>query len=168
VENYDYKVGGVYADKLSAENSYLRLREAGFNTDQVYLLAPDDALTSAKLEPEGNEIPKEVVKDTLIGAGAGGVAGAVGSAALGVAGATLFVANPVIATLMITGYAATIGGIVGAAKALNVEKSAFDSAMQDILREKHWAVVVHCYDNDEEDRARQVLRKTFAEQLVTQ
>jgi hypothetical protein len=168
MEHYDYKVGAVYSDKMSAENSYLRLREAGFSTDQVHLLAPDDALSSKKLEPEGNEIPKEVAKDTLIGAGIGGAAGAAGAAALGVAGITLFVANPGIATLLITGYAATIGGIVGAGQALNVDKSSFDSVMLDIMRENHWAVVAHCRDTDDEELAREVLGATFAEQLVTQ
>lgn len=163
MEQYTHKVSAIYADEAAARQALQILRDHGFPEKQLRIIGPHDLRPGAKLEPEGIEVSKEIVKDTLIGGGVGGAVGAAGSAAMGAAGVALFVTNPVLATLMIVGYAATIGGIAGAIKGVKIKETAYIAIVEDALKQGHWAIVAHARDNAEEAKARQLIAETVAE-----
>lgn len=163
MEQYTRKVSGIYPDQTTAEQAVKKLRENGFPENQLRVINPHDPDPGAKLEPEGVEVAKEIGKDTMIGAGAGGVLGIVGSAALGVAEVALFVTTPILGTLMIATYAATVGGVAGYIKGLKIKETAFLGIVEDALKQGHWVVLALAHDKKEEDLARKLIADTAAE-----
>jgi hypothetical protein len=167
MEQFTHKVAAIYHDQASARNAMETLAHAGFSDNQLRVAGPNDPRAERKLEPEGKEIPKTIVKDTAVGAGVGGVLGLAGSATLGAAGMALFLSQPVAATLAIAGYAAGVGGLVGFLKGIKVKEGVFVGAAEDALKQGYWALVVHCRTADEEQRAHELIASTVVEKELS-
>lgn len=166
MEQYSHKVAAIYPDQSAAQAALEQLEAAGFSTSQVRLIGPHDPATDKKLEPEGDEIPKEFIKDTAIGTGLGGAVGAAGATAMAVTGVALYVAQPLLATLMTVATGAGIGTLAGALKGLRIKEDAYVAMVQDALRRGHWAVVALGRNTDEEARAHAVFKDTIREQEI--
>lgn len=162
MEKYTHKFSALYHDEKLARQALQQLKDHDFSDNQLRLISPDDPEAGAQLEPEGNEIPKEIIRDTLVGAGIGGGVGIAGTAVLA-AETLLFATNPILGTLMAIGYGATIGGIAGAIKGLKVKETVFVGIVEQALQEGSWALVVHTQDQDQEKVARQILGETVAD-----
>ncbi|MEE4379457.1 MAG: hypothetical protein V2J55_18375 [Candidatus Competibacteraceae bacterium] len=163
MEEYPYKLSALYHDQSLAEQAQQALLQLGFPAEQLRITGPEDPGTGAKLEPEGDKLPLEITKDTAIGTGIGAGIGATGSAALAIAQAALFATNPVLSTLVITGYAATVGGLAGAIKGIKMKETLFVGIVEQALQQGHWALVVHARDEEQETAARKILGKTVIE-----
>lgn len=101
MNKYIHKVAGIYSNKSTAENTRALLIERGFQPDQTDILLPTESAGDEKIEPEGNEVLQEVVKDGAIGTVVGGGVGALGVAALAAANISLFLASPLLGPLTI-------------------------------------------------------------------
>lgn len=166
MENYPYKVSGIYHEETLAHSALDKLRNSGFPAEQLRLIGPRDPKMGAKLEPEGQELPKEIIKDSLIGAGVGGALGVVGAAALAIAQTALIATNPVLSTLVIAGYGAAVGSVAGAYTGVKMKETDFLGVVEDALQQGYWVVVAHARDEAEEERARELIGETAAERQV--
>lgn len=166
MEQYTHKVAAIYRDQSSANEALAHLRQGGFSDQQLRLLGPSDDQAERKLEPEGDDVAKTVLKDVAVGGGVGGALGLAGSAALGAAGIALFLTQPVAATLVIAGYSAGVGGVVGFLKGIKVKESVFLGAAEDAVRQGYWVLVAHGRDDDEEERARTLMADTVAKETL--
>ncbi|MDQ2697102.1 MAG: hypothetical protein M3Z21_17330 [Pseudomonadota bacterium] len=160
MEHYLHKVSAIYPDRAAAQQARELLHREGFAQEQLRVIGPHDLEIDKKLEPEGNEIPKEITKDAAIGTAIGGLAGLLGSVALGAAGVALFVSSPLVATALLAGYGATVGGIAGTIKGVRVKETAFLGIVEDALKQGHWVLLVHARDAQEDARARALVGET--------
>lgn len=163
MEQFKHKVCGIYPDQAAAHQAQEKLRSSGYPEQQIRLINPHDPDPGIKLEPEGRETVKEVAKDAGIGAAAGGGLGVVGSAAMGAAEVALFITHPVLATLMIAGYGATIAGLVGAATGIRIKETDFVGIAEDALKKGHWVLIALAKDTEEEKTAHDLIAETAAE-----
>ncbi|MEW5792216.1 MAG: hypothetical protein ACOY5C_01135 [Pseudomonadota bacterium] len=190
METYPHKVAGIYADRSSAIAAYDFLRKHGVPEEQLHLISPedaskaqpgqaaDDAAVTAKpgedlhqkLEPEGDEVGKRVLKDHILGAGVGGVvggvAGAAGVAAMAAGGVTLFAAAPVIATLAMAGWGAMVGATVGTG--VGMEAGEFETMITDAAKNGQYILVVHASDEAELENSKQLIQRTVGPDEVVE
>jgi hypothetical protein len=160
-------VCGIYHDEKSARQTLENLRKGGFTDERLRIIDPHDPYKGSKLEPRGEGVAKEIVKDILIGSGVGGGVGVAGSAALALAQTAVFMSNPVLGTLMIAGYAATVGGIAGALKGVKLKETDMIGVASDALKEGYWIVAVHAADQDQEDKANRIFSESVADKTVS-
>jgi hypothetical protein len=166
MEKYIHKFSALYHNEALARQALQQLQSHNFSDEQLRLIGPNDADVGNQLEPEGDEIPKEVIRDTLVGAGIGGGVGAASTAVLA-AETVLFATNPILGGLMAIGYATTIGGLAGAIKGLKVKETIFVGVVEQALRQGSWALVVHAQDKEQEEIARRILGETVADAVDT-
>jgi hypothetical protein len=116
MDEYRHHVSGFFAHREEAETAFSRLVERGLSRERLKIFAAD---STAPLAPapltESNEVLKDMVVDGAIGTAVGTGIGALGSVALAVANVSLFIASPLLAPLVMLGWGASLGGLVGAA-----------------------------------------------------
>lgn len=117
--------------------------------DRVTALYPNDDDVSAKIEPDGNAIRRRVVKDMVIGGGAGGALGLGASAALAATHGALFHAAPYLLTAAMGLWTAIVGAVGGAVKGLGVRAAEFDEKIQDALRQGRFVLIVRARNRQE-------------------
>lgn len=157
---------GIYNSRSAVESGITYLREAGFASTDVSILLPENlgpkelATLKATKAPEG----------TAAGAGSGAVIGGalgwlVGIGALALPGLGPFIAaGPIMAALAGVGVGGAVGGFTGALIGIGIpeyEAKRYEGRLQNggIL------VSVHCETSEEIDRAKEVLKRTGAEDV---
>lgn len=158
-----HTVTGIYHTEELAHQVLARLRDGGFPEKRLRIIGPHDPMKGRKLKPKGKAVASEIIKDTLIGTGLGGAAGAAGSALFALANTAVFMTNPVMGALMITGYAATVGGTIGALKGVSLKETAYLGVVEDALNKGYWVVAVHTQDDQEKDRAGGIIGESVVE-----
>jgi hypothetical protein len=111
---------GIFDDRQSAEDAVARLRQMGYESDDISVLMHDKAREKHFAEKTGTHAAQGTVTGAVIGGGlgaivagltaTGSIAAIVGSGGL----ATPLVAGPLAAALAGLGAGAAAGGIVGA------------------------------------------------------
>ncbi len=159
---------GIYTSRSSVESAITHLRDAGFASTDISILLPENlgpkelAMEKATKAPEG----------TAAGAGSGAVIGGalgwlVGIGALAIPGLGPFIAaGPIMAALAGIGVGGAVGGFAGALVGLGIpeyEAKRYEGRLQKggILTS------VHCDTSEEIDRAKEVLKRTGAEDIST-
>jgi hypothetical protein len=160
MEAYNHSVSAIYHTEDLARKALARLRAKGFTNPQLRIMGPVDrnpkATDADSLQPESDRFAHHVIKDILLGAGAGGALGAAGSTALAATNMAVFMTNPVVGVL-ITGYSAAVGGVLGASKSINFDENKFLETAQSALKHGYWIVVTHVQTQKEHDQASQLL-----------
>ncbi|CAN5691088.1 hypothetical protein BH24CHL1_BH24CHL1_00820 [soil metagenome] len=110
-----------FQTETDAENAVRALRDAGFTTDEISVVAQD----KERAEGVAGGTGEDVAAGTGIGAVTGGVLGGiagllVGAAALTIPGIGIVVAGPLAATLGGAGLGAITGGLAGALASIGV------------------------------------------------
>lgn len=115
MDTYRHHISGFYAVHEDADKALEVLIERGVPRDQVQLL--DSNLPTATPVPrdDSNAVLKDVLVDGSIGTAVGAGLGGLTHVALVAANVSLFVASPVLAPLVMLGWGASIGGLLGAA-----------------------------------------------------
>lgn len=143
MHKYPHKVAGIYSTRAAAENIRKQLAEQGFQPAQIDLLFSPDPTTDTKIEPEGDDVLSEVVKDGVIGTAVGSGIGALGVAAMAAANISLFLASPLLGPLTIIGWGASVGAIAGASVGTGVKEGHFSDIVKDALNKGHSVLIVH-------------------------
>ena len=114
MDAYRHHVSGFFAHREEAESASSRLVEQGLPRERIQIF--DAALAPPAPTPlaASNEVLKDVLVDGAIGATIGTGIGALAELALVAANVSLFVASPLIAPLVLLGWGASLGGLVGA------------------------------------------------------
>lgn len=116
MDEYRHHVSGFFAHHEEAESVISKLVERGLPRERLQIYAADSTASSAPApQTESNEVLKDMVVDGAIGTAVGTGIGALGSVALAVANVSLFIASPLLAPLVMLGWGASLGGLVGAA-----------------------------------------------------
>ena len=116
MDEYRHHVSGFFANREEAESIFSRLVERGLPRERLQIFAADSTAQPGPTPlTESNEVLKDMAVDGSIGAAVGTGIGALGSVALAVANVSLFIASPLLAPLVMLGWGASLGGLVGAA-----------------------------------------------------
>lgn len=113
MNEYRHHVSGFFAHRDDAESALSRLVEQGLPREQLQIHAPTSA--TPEQEKKSDSVLQDVLVDGVIGTAVGTGLGALGTVALAASSVTLFVASPLVAPLMMLGWGASIGGLIGAA-----------------------------------------------------
>jgi len=169
-------VTGVFESRDDAEQAVSQLRSLGIPEKEIGVLSPDSS-------PERLEtgVPVSDTEDPgmgkAMGAAVGGAMGAAGGATLGLAAASLAIpgVGPVIAFGMV---GAALLGVVGAAAGSAVGDTVEEELGEGIphediylyknaLRQGHSVVIAYAADEDQSDKASEVMTNAGAEDLDT-
>jgi hypothetical protein len=160
-------VYGIASTQAETAKLIDRLREAGFLPTDVSVLAAHNQ------GDEGIAIEKQTksLQGTATGASAGGVLGGVlgllaGIGTLAIPGLGLLVAaGPLLATLSGIGIGASVGGLAGGLIGLGIPE--YEARRYEGHLEKGGVLIaVHCRDEAEIDRAKQIMEEVGASDVA--
>lgn len=112
---YRHYVSGFFAHRDEAEGALSRLVEQGLPRERMQIYVADSTSSSPAQEAKSDGVLQDVLVDGAIGTAVGTGIGVLGSVALAATSVTLFIASPLVAPLMLIGWGASIGGLIGAA-----------------------------------------------------
>ena len=166
MERYTYKLAGIYQNRSAAEQALQHVVAAGFDRNQVRCACPDDQYVDRKVEPETTASRNHMVRNTVIGMLAGAAVGLLITAALALFATELFRGAPVWGPLIVTGYGATVGLIVGAYTGLRMREGQLATAIVDEINRGGYAVIVQARDSREAQRAERLLEERAGQKIL--
>jgi len=135
MDEYRHHVSGFFAHREEAEGAVTRLVQRGIPRDQLQLFDADSGPVVAEPKGESNEVLNKVLVDGAIGTAVGAGLGALAQLALVAGSVTLFVASPLIAPLVMLGWGASLGALVGAAAGANTEVEHKEGWLADLIHD---------------------------------
>src|SRR6202140_2930079 len=159
-------VFGIYPTAEQAERAVDTIIAAGFRTDDISVLLPDNRSTKEFAHEKETKAPEGTTAGVTAGGVIGGTLGVLaGVGALAIPGVGPFIAaGPIMAGLAGLGVGGAVGGFTGALIGMGIpeyEAKRYESRLQKggIL------LSVHCDTSEEIKRAKQVLKTTAAEDI---
>ncbi len=159
-------VFGIYFTRDAAEEAVGALIQAHFRKTDISALLPENAGSKDLATEKNTKAPEGATTGAASGAVAGGVLGwLAGIGMLAIPGVgPLIAAGPIVAALAGAGALGILAGIVGALVGMGIPEY---EAKRYEGRVKHGGVLlsVHCDNHDWVKRARQILKRTGAENI---
>jgi hypothetical protein len=157
---------GIFKSRLQAERAVDALMAAGFRSDDISVLAPDQETTRQFATEKNTKAPEAAATGAVAGGAIGGTLGLLaGIGALAIPGLGPFIAaGPIMGALSGLGVGAAAGGLVGALVGMGLpeyEAKRYEGRVKDggIL------MSVHCDDSDWVGRAKELLERSGAEDI---
>jgi hypothetical protein len=159
-------VYGIYPSTSHAEQAVDTLMKAGFTSGAISVLLPDQQSTRDFAHEKDTKAPEGTTAGVTAGGVIGGTLGVLaGVGALAIPGLGPFIAaGPIMAGLAGLGVGGAIGGLVGALVGMGIPEY---EAKRYEGRLKNGGVLlsVHCDTSEQVDRAKDILKRTGAEDI---
>src|SRR4029079_7016032 len=159
-------VFGIYKSRTHAESAVDRISAAGFSQNDISVLLPDAQSSKEFAHEKNTKAPEGTTTGVAAGGAMGGTLGLlVGIGALAIPGLGPFIAaGPIMAALAGVGVGGAVGGLVGALVGMGIpeyEAKRYESRVKDggVL------LSVHCATSDEVTRAKELLKRTGADDI---
>ncbi|MCH8529343.1 MAG: hypothetical protein LAT65_00700 [Saccharospirillum sp.] len=123
MNEYRHHISGFFATRVGAENALSRLVDKGLSHEHVHIFSADSDSPTPATEGKSNDALKDILVDGTVGTAAGAGVGALGTVALTATSVTLFAASPLVAPLVMIGWGASLGGLIGAAVGTTTDSS---------------------------------------------
>jgi hypothetical protein len=157
---------GIFSSRSAAEACVDALLAEGFRSDDVSVLAPDKTATRELATEKNTKAPEGTTTGATTGGVVGGTLGLLaGIGALAIPGLGPFIAaGPIMGALAGLGAGAAAGGLIGALVGMGIpeyEAKRYEGRVKDggIL------VSVHCDDSDWVGKAKDILKRSGAEDV---
>ena len=159
-------VFGIYTSRGAAEEAVDHLRTAGFRSEDVSVLFPENLGNKDFAHEKNTKAPEGATTGGVSGAVIGGTLGwLAGIGALAIPGIGPFIAaGPIMGLLGGMGVGGAVGGITGALVGMGIpeyEAKRYEGR----IREGGILLSVHADDSDWTKRARQILESTGAHDI---
>jgi hypothetical protein len=159
-------VFGIYQNADQAEYSVDGLMAAGFTSDDISVLLPDNESSKDFAHEKNTKAPEGTATGVTAGGAIGGTLGLLaGIGALGIPGiGPLIAAGPIMAALAGLGVGGAVGGLIGALVGMGIpeyEAKRFEGK----IKEGGVLLSVHCDTSEEIARAKDVLKHTGAQDI---
>lgn len=158
---YNHRVSGFFAFRKDAEEAFSKLAENGMPREQLQIFMPDSAASLTTQQKRSDEVLDNLMVDGAVGTAIGAGAGALGQLALVAANVTLFVASPLIAPLVMLGWGASVGALVGvsvgASAAVEKKEGRFADLIRDAVASGQVVLVAETRTEAETAAAREVI-----------
>jgi len=112
---YCHHVSGFFANREEAQSVFNTLIERGVSRESLHLFDTDTPALAPAPHEDSNAILKDVLVDGTIGTAVGAGLGGLAQVALVATNVSLFIASPLLAPLVMLGWGASLGGLLGAA-----------------------------------------------------
>jgi hypothetical protein len=159
-------VFGIFQSRAGAERCVDLLLANGFRSDDISILAPDQAVTRELATEKNTKAPEGATTGATTGGVIGGTLGLLaGIGALAIPGFGPFIAaGPIMGALAGIGAGATAGGIIGVLVGLGIPEY---EAKRYEGRVKNGGILVsvHCDNSEWTDRAEELLKQAGAEDI---
>jgi hypothetical protein len=159
---------GIFKSRMQAENCVDSLMRAGFRSDDISILAPDQHTTKELATEKNTKAPEGTAAGVTAGGAIGGTLGLLaGIGALAIPGLGPFIAaGPIMGALAGLGVGAAAGGLIGALVGMGIpeyEAKRYEGRVKDggIL------LSVHCDDSEWVTRAKGILEANGAEDIAS-
>src|SRR5882757_9046973 len=159
-------VFGIYKTSAQAERAVDRISAAGFSYNDISVLLPDTQSSKEFAHEKNTKAPEGAATGVATGGAIGGTLGLLaGIGAIAIPGVGPFIAaGPIMGALAGLGAGAAAGGLVGALVGMGIpeyEAKRYEGRVKDggIL------VSVHCDDSAWVDRAKEILKRSGAEDI---
>src|SRR5215210_8331141 len=157
---------GLYKSRSQAENAVDALQQAGFRSDDISVLLPDQQSSEEFAHEKNTKVPEGTTTGVAAGGAIGGTLGLLaGIGALAIPGIGPFIAaGPIVAALAGAGAGGAVGGLIGALVGMGIpeyEAKRYEGR----IRSGGILMSVHCDDSEWVGRAKQILLDTGAEDI---
>jgi hypothetical protein len=159
-------VFGIYKSVSQAERAVDRIAAAGFSSNDISVLLPDNQSSKEFAHEKNTKAPEGTTTGVATGGVVGGALGLLaGIGALAIPGVGPFIAaGPIMGALAGLGVGGAVGGLIGALVGLGLpeyEAKRYEGRIKDggVL------LSVHCDTSDEISRAKDLLKQTGAEDI---
>src|SRR4051794_4163493 len=157
---------GLYKSRAQAESAVDALRQAGFRSDDISVLMPDQQSSEEFAHEKNTKAPEGTTTGVAAGGALGGTLGLLaGIGALAIPGLGPFIAaGPIMGTLAGLGVGAATGGLIGALVGMGIpeyEAKRYEGR----VKEGSILVSVHCDDSDWVSKAKDILGRAGAEDI---
>jgi hypothetical protein len=159
-------VYGIYRSRQQAERGVDELRTNGFRTEDISVLMQDNVGTKDFAHEKNTKAPEGAATGAGTGAAIGGTLGLLaGIGALAIPGLGPFIAaGPIMGALAGMGTGGVVGGLVGALVGMGIPEYEA-KRYEGLVKEGGILVSVHCDNSDWVDRAKNILKRTGAEDV---
>ena len=157
---------GLYKSRSQAESAVDALRQAGFRSDDISVLLPDQQSSEEFAHEKNTKAPEGTTTGVAAGGAVGGTLGLLaGIGALAIPGLGPFIAaGPIMGALAGAGAGGAVGGLVGALVGMGIpeyEAKRYEGS----VKEGGILLSVHCDDSDWVGRAKKILEQTGAKDI---
>jgi hypothetical protein len=159
-------VFGIYKTTQQADSAVQALTAAGFSSQDISVLFPDKQTTKEFAHEKNTKAPEGATTGAVAGGAIGGTLGLLaGIGALAIPGLGPFIAaGPIMGALAGAGAGGAVGTLVGALVGMGMpeyEAKRYEGRVKDggIL------LSTHCETSEEIDRAKEILKRTGAEDI---
>jgi hypothetical protein len=159
-------VFGIYSSRNIAETGLAELRDAGFPSGDVSVLLPENLGPRELSTHKDTKAPEGATAGAGTGAVIGGALGwLVGIGALAIPGLGPFIAaGPIMAALAGVGVGGAVGGVTGALVGMGIPE--YEAKRYEGRLQKGGILLsVHCDTSEEVSRAKDILKRTGAEDI---
>ncbi len=111
-----HHVTGFFAERGQAQDTYDRLIAQGIASQHMAVYPGETPAPDAAAATDDSTMLEKIIVDAGIGTVAGSVLGGLAEIALVAANVSLIISSPLIAPLVMLGWGASIGGLIGVAK----------------------------------------------------
>jgi len=159
---------GIFHTRGQAENAVDRLVAAGFRTEDISVLLPENVGTKDFAHEKNTKAPEGTTTGAVTGGVVGGTLGLLaGIGALAIPGLGPFIAaGPIMATLAGVGAGGAVGGLVGALVGMGIpeyEAKRYEGR----VKEGGILMSVHCDNGDWTKKAKELLEQAGAEDVAS-
>lgn len=159
-------VFGIYPGYTSVELGVDSLRSAGFRSEDISVLFPENVGTKDFAHEKGTKAPEGATAGAGTGAVVGGTLGwLAGIGALAIPGiGPLIAAGPIVAALAGVGVGGALGGIAGALVGMGIpeyEAKRYEGR----VKEGGVLISIHCDSSEWVKKAKDILERTGAQDI---
>ncbi len=159
-------VFGLFSNQAQAERGVDALIAAGFRSDDISVLAPDQQTSKEFAAEKNTKAPEGTATGATAGGALGGTLGLLaGIGALAIPGVGPFIAaGPIMGALAGLGVGAATGGLIGALVGMGIpeyEAKRYEGR----VKEGSILASVHCDNSDWVGKAKDILERAGAEDI---
>lgn len=114
MDQYQHYVSGFFADLHVAETAFSAITSLGIPRAQLSIFGEGVSLAKPPPTSSSDTVLNDMLVDGAIGTAVGTGLGVLAGVMLAAANVTIFIATPLLAPLMLLGWGASLGGIIGA------------------------------------------------------
>jgi hypothetical protein len=157
--DYRHHVSGFFAHREEVNDVYDKLISAGIPSSRIHSFDKHSVLPAHKAADSSSKVLENVLVDGAIGTVVGTGVGALIEVGLIAANVTLFAASPLLAPLVLMGWGAGIGGIIGASAGAAEHAKPLSNLVHDAVVSGLLVVVVETRSEEETRIAADIIKE---------
>lgn len=158
MESYRHYVSGFFAHREETEKVVSQLLLAGLPLGRVHLFDKETVLPPTDDKDRNQTMLKDILVDGAIGTAVGTGLSALVGVGLIAANVTLFIASPLVAPLVLLGWGAGIGGLIGAGAGAAAKIKPLSELVYDAIMSGQLVVVVETLSPEETEKAAGIIK----------